>query len=119
MIEAHERAEVERKRVTIDDARANAGRSRVRRVHRGGADLHRRAHLRHDRPRRPVAEHIDWTPFFHAWGLRGRYPAILDDATLGEAARPLCDDAQRMLDRIISEHWFAPQAVVGFWQAER
>ena len=66
-----------------------------------------------------LAEHIDWTPFFHAWGLRGRYPAILDDATLGEAARPLWDDARRMLDRIIGEQWFAPKAVVGFWEAHR
>jgi 5-methyltetrahydrofolate--homocysteine methyltransferase len=66
-----------------------------------------------------LAEHIDWTPFFHAWGLRGRYPAILDDAELGDAAVPLWDDARRMLDRIVTERWFAPQAVVGFWPAHR
>ena len=53
------------------------------------------------------------------WGLRGRYPAILDDGVLGDAARPLFDDAQRMLDRIVGEHWFAPKAVVGFWPAHR
>ena len=66
-----------------------------------------------------LAEHIDWTPFFHAWGLRGRFPAILDDAELGEAARPLWDDAQRMLAQIVDERWFRPKAVVGFWTAHR
>ena len=44
-----------------------------------------------------VAPYIDWTPFFHVWGLRGRYPAILEDGVLGDPARPLFDDAQRML----------------------
>ena len=66
-----------------------------------------------------VAPYIDWTPFFHVWGLRGRYPAILEDGVLGDAARPLFDDAQRMLDRIVAEQWFAPKAVVGFWPAHR
>src|SRR5690606_4701084 len=49
----------------------------------------------------------------------GRYPAILDDDKLGEAARPLWDDAQRMLRQIIDERWFTPKAVVGFWRAHR
>jgi 5-methyltetrahydrofolate--homocysteine methyltransferase len=66
-----------------------------------------------------VAPYIDWTPFFHVWGLRGRYPAILEDGVLGDAARPLFDDAQRMLDRIVAEQWFLPRAAVGFWPAHR
>ena len=53
------------------------------------------------------------------WGLRGRYPAILEDDVLGDAARPLFEDAQRMLERIVAEQWFAPKAAVGFWPAHR
>ena len=118
VIEAHERAEVERNRVTIEVARGNAGdyvfdaRTVVPPTFTGPRTID-------EVDLALLAEHIDWTPFFHAWGLRGRYPSILDDATLGDAARPLWDDARRMLDRIIGEQWFVPKAVVGFWEAER
>ena len=64
-----------------------------------------------------LARYIDWTPFFQTWELKGRYPAILDDEKQGEAARALFADAQAMLKQIIAEKWFAPKAVVGFWPA--
>jgi 5-methyltetrahydrofolate--homocysteine methyltransferase len=64
-----------------------------------------------------LAEYIDWTPFFRTWGVRGQFPDVLDDPELGAAARPLWDDAQAMLRRIIDEKWLRPQAVVGFWPA--
>ena len=64
-----------------------------------------------------LAEHIDWTPFFQTWELKGRYPKILEDEKQGEAARQLFDDAQQMLKQIIEEKWFAPKAVIGFWPA--
>jgi Methionine synthase I, cobalamin-binding domain len=60
--------------------------------------------------------YIDWTPFFQTWELKGRYPAILDDAKQGAAAR-LFGDAQAMLAKILSERWFRPKAVIGFWPA--
>jgi 5-methyltetrahydrofolate--homocysteine methyltransferase len=69
----------------------------------------------------PVAElidFIDWTPFFQTWELSGRFPAILDDAKFGEAARSLYDDARAMLDKIVAEHWFKANAVLGFWPAQ-
>ena len=66
-----------------------------------------------------LARFIDWTPFFHAWELKGRYPAILDDPKQGEAARQLFDDAQAMLKRSVDEKWFAPKAAIGFWPAAR
>ena len=50
-----------------------------------------------------LARYIDWTPFFHTWELKGRYPRILDDENLGEAATKLFDDAQAMLAEIIDE----------------
>ena len=65
-----------------------------------------------------LADHIDWTPFFASWELIGRYPLILEDEVVGEAARDLFDDAQGMLKRIIEEKWFTARGVVGFWPAQ-
>ncbi len=64
-----------------------------------------------------LARYIDWTPFFQSWDLHGAFPRILDDATVGEAARSVYSDAQVMLERIIREDWFNPKAVIGFWPA--
>ena len=62
---------------------------------------------------------IDWTPFFRAWELAGNYPAILDDAIVGESARSLYADAQAMLDRIVSEKWLTARGVAGLWPCHR
>ena len=56
---------------------------------------------------------IDWSPFFHTWELRGRYPAILDDPK----AKELFDDAQKLLQRIVREKLFTARAVYGFFPA--
>ena len=64
-----------------------------------------------------LAEYIDWTPFFQSWELAGRYPLILEDPKLGEAARTLFADAQSMLQRMIDEQWVKASAVVGLWPA--
>ena len=68
-------------------------------------------------PLAELAERIDWTPFFQSWELTGRYPAILDDATVGAAARNLFADAEAMLKKMIAEKWLTAKAVVGFWPA--
>lgn len=60
---------------------------------------------------------IDWTPFFQAWELAGRYPAILQDEVVGEAARNLFRDAQAMLKKIIEQKWLTANAVIGFFPA--
>ena len=60
---------------------------------------------------------IDWSPFFHTWELRGRYPAILDDATFGKQARELFDDAQGLLAKIVEEKLIQACGVIGFWPA--
>jgi 5-methyltetrahydrofolate--homocysteine methyltransferase len=70
-----------------------------------------------DYPIAELIEYIDWTPFFQTWELAGKFPAILNDAKVGEAARALYDDARKMLDRIVAEKWFKAGAVVGFWPA--
>ncbi|HZZ37242.1 MAG TPA: vitamin B12 dependent-methionine synthase activation domain-containing protein, partial [Caulobacteraceae bacterium] len=61
--------------------------------------------------------YIDWTPFFATWELVGRYPAILQDDVVGEAARSLFADAQEMLAKIIDKRWFEARGVVGLWPA--
>jgi 5-methyltetrahydrofolate--homocysteine methyltransferase len=68
----------------------------------------------------PIAElrpYIDWTPFFQAWELHGKYPSILDDELVGPEARKLLADARAMLDRIEKEGLLRPQAVVGIFPA--
>src|SRR5690606_7617232 len=64
-----------------------------------------------------LADHIDWSPFFASWELVGRFPDILDDEIVGEAARDLYRDARAMLERIIAEKWYTARGVVGFWPA--
>jgi len=66
-----------------------------------------------------LAEHIDWTPFFAAWELAGKYPQILDDKIVGEAARDLFGDAQIMLKKIVDEKLLTAHGVAGFWPANR
>ncbi len=64
-----------------------------------------------------LRDYIDWTFFFHAWQLKGRYPQILEDAHKGEEARKLFADAQAMLQQIIDEQWLQAAAVVGLFPA--
>ncbi|MCC6234586.1 MAG: methionine synthase [Verrucomicrobiales bacterium] len=62
---------------------------------------------------------IDWSPFFHTWELRGRYPAILDHPKHGEEARKLYADAQELLQRIANDHSLRLRGVYGFFPARR
>ena len=64
-----------------------------------------------------IAEYMDWTPFFHAWELSGRYPKILQDEVMGEEARKLFADAQAMLKKIIADKWLTANAVFGLFPA--
>ncbi len=66
---------------------------------------------------RELAAAIDWTPFFASWELVGRWPEILDDEIVGEAARGLWADAEPMLARIVEKGLFQARGVVGFWAA--
>jgi 5-methyltetrahydrofolate--homocysteine methyltransferase len=62
--------------------------------------------------------YIDWSPFFHTWELRGRYPAIFDDPVVGKQARELFDDAQQLLERIRGEKLLTARGVLAFWPAK-
>jgi 5-methyltetrahydrofolate--homocysteine methyltransferase len=70
-----------------------------------------------DFPLADLVPYIDWTPFFNAWELAGRYPAILDDAVVGPQASELYRDARAMLDRLIDEKWLTARGVFGLWPA--
>ena len=70
-----------------------------------------------DYPLAEIRRYIDWTPFFLAWELRGRYPSILKDDVVGAEATQLFNDASKILDRIISEKLLTARAVVGIFPA--
>ncbi|WP_421844880.1 methionine synthase [Mycobacterium sp.] len=64
-----------------------------------------------------LREYIDWQPFFNAWEMKGKFPDILNNPASGETARKLYDDAQKMLDAMISEKWLTANGVIGFFPA--
>jgi 5-methyltetrahydrofolate--homocysteine methyltransferase len=64
-----------------------------------------------------LALFIDWSPFFQSWDLAGRYPAILENETVGETARQLFADAKEMLAKIVAENWLTARAVFGLYPA--
>ncbi|EQB13139.1 methionine synthase [Sphingobium lactosutens] len=103
--------------LSIEDARANgfemdealkAPRPRLPGVHRFP-----------DWDLKDLVQYIDWTPFFRAWELAGNYPAILDDDIVGESARSLFADAQKMLDKIVNDKWLTARGVCGLWPCRR
>ena len=64
-----------------------------------------------------IRDYIDWTPFFNTWMLKGKYPAILDHEIVGEEARKLFEDAQKVLDEVIEQNLLYANAVVGLYPA--
>ena len=76
-------------------------------------------HVFDDYPLSELVACIDWTPFFQAWELAGKYPAILADPVVGAQASALHRDALAMLDRIVAERWLTAKAVFGLWPAQR
>ena len=70
-----------------------------------------------DFPLATLREFIDWSPLFHAWGLKGIYPRIFEDERQGTQARHIFADANTLLDRIVSEKLIAAHGVYGFFPA--
>jgi 5-methyltetrahydrofolate--homocysteine methyltransferase len=113
---AHFRAQADKKRLKLATARANAVKiDFAAKPPKKPSFLGVKSFADYDLAK--LVEAIDWTPFFQTWELAGRFPAILDDAKVGEAARALYDDAKKMLDLIVKEKWFTARAVIGFWPA--
>ncbi len=70
-----------------------------------------------DFPLGEIVPYIDWSPFFHAYELSGKYPKILSDPVVGEAARDVYKDGRELLDRLVSERLLSAHAVYGFFPA--
>ncbi|MBR9894302.1 methionine synthase, partial [bacterium] len=111
----HARAELAKKRISVEQARDNA--LKLDFGNHAPAPSFLGSKVVEDWDLAELARYIDWTPFFQTWEMKGVYPKILDDEKQGEAARALFADAQAMLEKIIAEKWFHPRAVVGFWPA--
>jgi 5-methyltetrahydrofolate--homocysteine methyltransferase len=114
---AHARAEDNKNRLSLAAARANAPKLDWSGAYRPPRPTFIGTRVLADCPLGELVDFIDWSPFFATWELKGRYPAILDDATYGKSARSLFEDAQAMLRRIAEERWFRAAAIVGFWPA--
>ena len=113
---AHARAQEDKARLSLPAARANASRLDWS-AYAPPRPSFLGTRVLGDYPIAELIDFIDWTPFFATWELSGKFPAILDDAKFGEAARALYDDARAMLEKIVAERWFKASAVVGFWPA--
>lgn len=74
-------------------------------------------HVFEDYPLEDLRDYIDWTPFFVAWELAGKFPRILKDKVVGEEATKLYNDARQMLDKIIKQKWFTARGVAGLFPA--
>jgi 5-methyltetrahydrofolate--homocysteine methyltransferase len=114
---AHARGEENKKRLSLADARANALKLNWSGSYVPPVPQWIGARSLGDIPIAELIDIIDWSPFFATWELNGKYPAILDDPKIGEAARSLFADAQDMLARMAAERWFRASAVVGFFPA--
>jgi 5-methyltetrahydrofolate--homocysteine methyltransferase len=114
---AHARSEDAKHRLPLADARVNALKLNWSGDYRPPVPPRSGTFKLANIPVPELIEMIDWTPFFATWELAGKYPAILNDATVGAAARSLFEDAQAMLKQIVVEGWFRANAVVGLWPA--
>jgi 5-methyltetrahydrofolate--homocysteine methyltransferase len=114
---AHARGEATKQRLSLADARANALKLNWSGNYVPPRPSFLGTRVLEDYPIAELRDYIDWSPFFATWELAGKFPAILDDAKYGAAARSLFDDAQAMLDRMASERWLRASAVFGFWPA--
>jgi 5-methyltetrahydrofolate--homocysteine methyltransferase len=110
----HSRRKETKEILSIEDARANrfVGEPyEIKRPNKLGITVFE------DFPLDKIRPYIDWTPFFQAWELRGRYPKIFEDEIVGVEAKKLFDDAQKILDEIIAGKLLKAQAVVGLFPA--
>jgi 5-methyltetrahydrofolate--homocysteine methyltransferase len=113
--EAHAAGTRDKKVVTIEQARANGEKIDWSSYEPPQPDF---TGLRSVEPElSTLVPYIDWSPFFHTWELRGRYPAIFEDPVVGEQARELFDDAQALLNRIVREKLLTARGVFALWPA--
>ncbi len=114
--EAHEASREQRRMLTIEQARANRtpidwATTEIAKPEFIGTRLLQNYRLEE------IAQFIDWSPFFHTWELAGVFPRILDDAVIGQQARKLYEDGQKLLEQIISRRALRANGIYGFWPA--
>ena len=115
---AHANKQVSGKRVTLEQARANAARPDFTNYTPPAPNfLGARTYTQYDLAE--LAQYIDWGPFFQTWELAGPFPAILTDEVVGKVASDLYRDAQAMLKKIIDNKWLSASATIGFWPANQ
>ncbi|MFC3560887.1 methionine synthase [Pedobacter jamesrossensis] len=113
--EAHLNKRSDKRFKTIEEARTNKFKLDLTKV--ATAPGFTGTKVLDDYPLAELVPYIDWTPFFHTWELRGSYPKIFDDKVVGVEAKKLFDDAQVLLNKIVSEKLLTAKAVFGFWPA--
>ena len=126
--------DIEREYATIRRRRANGARRRPMLSYKQAVANRPKFDWSTYRPPRPASRgitplceyplgtlvgHIDWNPFFRTWELAGKFPDILRDETVGEAATSVYRDARKMLNRIVEENWLIANGVIGLWPANR
>src|SRR5216117_2345952 len=114
---AHARGEASKQRLSLADARANALKLNWSGNYVPPRPSFLGSRVLEDYAIAELRDYIDWSPFFATWELTGKFPAILDDAKYGPAARSLFVDAQQMLERIAAQRWFRASAAFVFWPA--
>ncbi len=115
--DAHARAQEDKARLSLAAARANAPKFDWSGAYVPPKPSFIGTQVMADYPVSDLISVIDWTPFFQTWELSGRYPNILEDDKVGEAARSLHKDAKAMLEKIVAEKWFKASCAFGFWPA--
>jgi 5-methyltetrahydrofolate--homocysteine methyltransferase len=115
MRELHEKSKTEQKLLSLEEAR-----KRKQRYDWSTVDIAKPEFLGIRNVEVDAADlvpYIDWSPFFHAWELRGRYPQILEDEVVGAEARVLWADAQKLLEKMVQEKWLRPRGMMAFLPA--
>jgi len=102
--------------LTIEQARANRFQTDWKK-YTPPKPLQPGIHVFEDYPLDDLVPYIDWTPFFVAWELAGKFPRILKDKVIGQEATKLYNDAQAMLKKIVAEKWFSARGVIGLFPA--
>jgi 5-methyltetrahydrofolate--homocysteine methyltransferase len=114
--EDYEKKKSDKSFISLEEARRNRlkidwTKVKIKKPNKSGVSVFR------DYPLSTLRKYIDWTPFFITWELKGKYPSIFDDKAVGEEAKKLFDDANKLLDKVVREKLLTANGVVGLFPA--
>ncbi|MGB5287214.1 MAG: methionine synthase, partial [Ignavibacteriaceae bacterium] len=114
--EDYEKKRSDKNYISLEKARNNQlkidwSKAKIKKPNKSGASVFK------DYPLSTLRKYIDWTPFFMTWELKGKYPSIFDDKAIGEEAKKLFDDANKLLDKVIREKLLTANGVAGLFPA--